>query len=84
MKCEVQIKRKVERGLCKLPADIQKLFFLLVADLQADGPVQKSWRNFSSLGEEWRCDWRRWGAKNWCAGYFPVSLGFILSLTAIS
>jgi len=49
MKYEVQIKKKVARGLKKLPADVQKLFFLLVADLQSDGPIQKSWRNFSSL-----------------------------------
>ncbi len=51
-KCEVRIKRKVARGLRKLPADVQKLFFLLVADLQADGPIQKIWQNFSSLGGE--------------------------------
>ena len=50
MKCEVRIKKKVARGLTKLPLDVQKLFFLLVMDLQADGPVQKTWHNFSSLG----------------------------------
>ena len=50
MKYEIRIKKKVDRGLTKLPADVQKLFFLLVADLQADGPIQKSWRNFSPLG----------------------------------
>ena len=50
MKYEVRIKWKVERGLRKLPADVQKLLFLLVADLQIDGPIQKTWRNFSSLG----------------------------------
>ena len=49
-KYEVRIKKKVARGLTKLPADVQKLFFLLVADLQADGPIQKTWQNFSSLG----------------------------------
>ena len=50
MKYEVLIKRKIERGLRKLPSDVQQLFFLLVADLQADGPIQKTWRNFSPLG----------------------------------
>jgi mRNA-degrading endonuclease RelE of RelBE toxin-antitoxin system len=49
---QVQIRKKVERGLRKLPSDVQKLFFLLVAELQSDGPVQKSWRNFSSLGKD--------------------------------
>ena len=50
MKFEVRINKKMSRGLKNLPAEVQKLFFLLVADLQADGPIQKSWRNFSSLG----------------------------------
>ena len=56
MRYEVRIKRKIARGLMKLPADIQKLFYLLVADLQAGGPIQKSWRNFSRLeGNRYRC-----------------------------
>lgn len=52
MKYEVLIKQKIERGLFKLPSDVQKLFFLLVADLQANGPIQKGWRNFSALGTD--------------------------------
>jgi mRNA-degrading endonuclease RelE of RelBE toxin-antitoxin system len=52
MKHEVRIKRKVARGLRKLPSDVQKLLYLLIADLQADGPIQKSWRNFSPLGQD--------------------------------
>jgi mRNA-degrading endonuclease RelE of RelBE toxin-antitoxin system len=52
MKHEVRIKKKVARGLEKLPADVQKLLFLLMADLQTDGPIQKSWRNFSALGKD--------------------------------
>jgi mRNA-degrading endonuclease RelE of RelBE toxin-antitoxin system len=49
---EVRIRKKAARGLTKLPATVQKLFFLLVADLQVDGPIQKSWRNFSPLGKD--------------------------------
>ncbi len=52
MNHEVRVKRKVERSLHKLPVDVQKLFFLLVADLQTKGPVQKTWNNFSSLGKD--------------------------------
>ncbi len=52
MKHEIRIKRKVERGLHTLPSDVQKLLYLLVADLQADGPIQKGWRNFSALGSD--------------------------------
>jgi len=52
MKYEIRLKKKVARSLSRLPGDVQKIFFLLVADLQADGPIQKSWSNFSSLGRE--------------------------------
>ena len=52
MAYEVRIKKKVARGLTKLPANVQKLFFLLLADLQSDGPVQKTWGNFSALGRD--------------------------------
>jgi mRNA-degrading endonuclease RelE of RelBE toxin-antitoxin system len=52
MNYEVRIKRKIERGLGKLPSDVKKLFFLLVADLQVEGPIQKSWQNFSPLGDD--------------------------------
>jgi mRNA-degrading endonuclease RelE of RelBE toxin-antitoxin system len=46
----VSIKKKTDKGLVKLPKDVRKLFFLLVEDLKADGAVQKTWNNFSPLG----------------------------------
>ena len=49
MKCEVKIKKKVARGLAKLPTNVKKLLFLLIEDLKSDGPIQKSWDNFSPL-----------------------------------
>ena len=51
MEYKVKIKQKVNKGLNKLPNNVLKLFFLLIEDLKADGPIQKSWQNFSSLGE---------------------------------
>lgn len=51
MKCLVTIRRKQERGLFRLPPDVQKLFFLLVEDLKADGPFQPTWPNYSPLEE---------------------------------
>jgi len=50
MNYQVKIKKKVLRGLDKLPENIRKLLFLLIEDLKADGPIQKSWRNFSPMG----------------------------------
>jgi len=52
MKYEVRVKKKISRKLQKLPENMQKLFFLLIADLQEDGPIQKSWQNFSPLGKD--------------------------------
>lgn len=52
MSYSVLIKRKTERGLKKLPKDVGKLLFLLIEDLKADGAIQKSWHNFSPLGED--------------------------------
>ena len=51
MTYQVTIRRKVERGLQKLPADVQKLLFLLIEDLKADGAYQVSWPNYSPLGD---------------------------------
>ncbi len=52
------MRRKVARGLRKLPADVQKLLYLLIADLQAEGPIQRNWMNFSSLGSDrYHCHW---------------------------
>jgi len=52
MPYKVKIKKKVLRGLAKLPINIQKLLFLLIEDLKADGPIQKTYHNFSSLGND--------------------------------
>ncbi|MCP4294240.1 MAG: hypothetical protein GY786_01385 [Proteobacteria bacterium] len=49
MKYKITIKKKVEKSLSKLPQKVKQLLFLLVADLQAAGPIQKSWHNFSPL-----------------------------------
>ena len=56
MSYEVKIKKKVVRRLNKLTVNVQKLLFLLIEDLKADGPIQKSWNNFSPLGgDKYHC-----------------------------
>jgi mRNA-degrading endonuclease RelE of RelBE toxin-antitoxin system len=52
MKFEVKIRKKALRTLEKLPENVQKLLFLLIEDLKDDGPIQKSWHNFSPLGKD--------------------------------
>lgn len=52
MAFQVLIKKKVARGLAKLPESIRQLFYLLVTDLQSQGPIQRSWKSFSSLGDD--------------------------------
>jgi hypothetical protein len=51
MSYEIRIRRNIEKALTRLPLNAQKLFFLLVEDLKADGPIQKSWSNFSAIGK---------------------------------
>lgn len=46
----VVYKRKQERNLRKLPVTVQVLFQALVKDLEATGPEQTNWQNFSKLG----------------------------------
>ncbi len=48
----VRLKRKVERGATKLPKNVQKALGLLIDDLVASGPIQRSWSNFSALEKE--------------------------------
>jgi mRNA-degrading endonuclease RelE of RelBE toxin-antitoxin system len=56
MAYQVRVKKKVARSLEKLPENVRQLLYLLVTDLQADGPIQKSWPNFSSLcGDRYHC-----------------------------
>jgi mRNA-degrading endonuclease RelE of RelBE toxin-antitoxin system len=52
MKYKVRIKKKIAKGLKKLPNEVKQLLFLLITDLQTKGPIQKSWHNFSPLGQE--------------------------------
>jgi mRNA-degrading endonuclease RelE of RelBE toxin-antitoxin system len=52
MAYQVRIKKKAARGLAKLPENVKPLLYLLVVDLQNEGPIQPAWRNFSSLGDD--------------------------------
>ncbi|MBM3306431.1 MAG: hypothetical protein FJY79_10910 [Candidatus Aminicenantes bacterium] len=52
MTYQVRIKRKTERGLAKLPENVRRLLYLLVTNLQDSGPIQPTWRNFSSLDDD--------------------------------
>jgi mRNA-degrading endonuclease RelE of RelBE toxin-antitoxin system len=56
MAYQVRIKKKVVHGLGKLPVNVRRLLFLLVADLQEDGPIQRGWPSFSALsGDRFHC-----------------------------
>ncbi len=49
MEYKIAIKKKANKNLSKLPKKVKQLLFLLIADLQAIGPIQKNWHNFSQL-----------------------------------
>jgi mRNA-degrading endonuclease RelE of RelBE toxin-antitoxin system len=48
---KVTMKNKVLKSLRKMPVAEQKKFAALVVDLEADGPIQPSWPNYSKLGD---------------------------------
>ena len=67
MNHEVLIKRKVLKGLRKLPLWIQKKLAVLIKDLHENGPEQPAWQNYSKLssteyhchlGTSWVACWR--------------------------
>ena len=60
----VLIKRKVLKGLPKLPEPIQDKFWALVDDLKEQGPMPKGWKNLSKLtGDNYHCHLdRKWVA----------------------
>ena len=50
-KFKVVWKRKIEKRLMKCPEYVQEKFWVLVKDIEESGPVQKNWRNYSTLGK---------------------------------
>jgi len=46
---EVRINKKSLKNLKKLPDFIQDKFWVLINDLEENGPIQSSWSNFSKL-----------------------------------
>lgn len=53
---EVVFKKKVIKGLPKLPLLIQKKLVMLTDDLREKGPEQPQWQNYSKLSKnEYHC-----------------------------
>ena len=56
MEYDVLVKKKVLKGLKKLPMWLQKKLGLLVLDLKENGPEQPGWQNYSKLSvDEYHC-----------------------------
>ncbi len=52
MSWTVSIKKRVAKGLRKLPVEVQLLAQTLTEDLKNEGPIQFTWKNYSKLGSE--------------------------------
>ena len=50
MKWEVNVSRKVLKGLSKLPQTVKKQLFLLMKEIEVSGPIRGNWTNYSKLG----------------------------------
>lgn len=51
MNWTVTIKKKVAKGLAKLPKNVQEALESLVVDLEDGGPVRGDWPNYSKLAD---------------------------------
>lgn len=49
MEYDVVMKKKLEKGVKKLPLWVQKKLVALVLDLKEKGPEQPKWQNYSKL-----------------------------------
>ena len=47
----VSLKKSELKKIDKLPKNVAPVLYRLVEDLKQKGPVQPSWRNYSSLGD---------------------------------
>ena len=53
---KVLIKKRVLKGLDKLPERVQDKFWVLAGDLAVQGPMPKGWPNLSKLtGDNYHC-----------------------------
>lgn len=52
MKWTVHIPKKAGKQILSLPKSIQEAFYALMLDMQAKGPVQGQWPNYSKLGKD--------------------------------
>lgn len=46
----VCLSKKTDKGLAKLPARVRDTLVLLMADIEAGGPVRGDWPNYGKLG----------------------------------
>lgn len=47
----VEIHRRVERQLSRLPKRVQQSLYALVRDIEAQGPVRGNWPNYGKLSD---------------------------------
>lgn len=64
MSYKIIIKKKILKGIKKLPVNVQKRMKFLVDDLKENGPMAHNWPNYSKLSAtEYHCHLsRKWVA----------------------
>jgi len=45
----VRLSKKVDKGMTKIPTRVRDALALLMADIEADGPVRGDWPNYGKL-----------------------------------
>jgi mRNA-degrading endonuclease RelE of RelBE toxin-antitoxin system len=66
MKYRIIIKKRAQKGISKMPVDVQKRMGLLIDDLKENGPIAHNWPNYSRLSAtEYHCHLSRGWVACW-------------------
>ena len=75
MTWKVAVKKKQLKNLNKLPVNVKDAFVFLRQDLEAGGPEQPTWRNYSKLeGNKYHCHLNYHYVACWTAGKETITI----------
>ena len=77
---KIVVRKKVARGLLRLPVGVKKKFFALTMDLRDRGPIQNNWPNYSKIGRtRFHCHLSRsWVACwKWVKGEIEIEVYYV-------
>jgi len=76
MAYKVRVKSE-KKTLAKLPKNVKNTLFLLIQELESEGPIQSEWQNYSTLGKnEYHCHL----SYSWVACWRTTEKSFVIEV----